>query len=368
MTCSGRNSVRSTTGDIEARLRDVLAIHFDPEEGSPYWLGRAKKLGFDPRAEVKCVPDLARFGTTDPKDLAAYELEDFLPRPLLDRKDELIIAQTGGTLGQPAWTAYQENEFREAFVDPFVVAAKHVQFPLGGTWLYVGPSGPHVIGRAAEAIARATGSMTPFSVDFDPRWARKLASGSFASERYLQHVVDQALEILNSQDITVLFSTPAVIRALAGFMQSEQRERIRGVHYGGMTITSKEMEELQTKVFPNAVHLSGYGNTLFGCCLELGVAVGRELIYYPHGDRILFGVLDEQRERAGCPVYGWAGMEGLLVFSRLDDTVLLINVFERDCVRLCDPPADAPAGFRLTGVASPTPRAEHRNVSSVSLY
>ncbi|MCP4249947.1 MAG: long-chain fatty acid--CoA ligase, partial [bacterium] len=274
---------------IETRLRDVLAIHFEPEQGAPYWLDRAKELGFDPREKIKRVADLHRLGTMDPKDLATHQLEEFLPRPLLDRKCELIIAQTGGTLGQPAWTAYQENEFRAAFVEPFVVAAGHLRFPAGGTWLFAGPSGPHIIGRAAEAIARSTGSMTPFSVDFDPRWARKLASGSFAAERYLHHIVDQSLAILESQEITVLFSTPVVIRALARCLRPEQRRRIRGVHYGGMAIESSEMEEFQTEIFPKAVHLSGYGNTLFGCCLELSVAAGRELIYYPHGDRILFG-------------------------------------------------------------------------------
>ncbi len=350
---------------IEARLRDVLAIHFDPEQGSPYWLDRAKELGFDPRIEIMCVADLARFPMMDQADLAKYELVDFLPRPLMDRKCELIIAQTGGTLGQPAWTAYLENEFREAFVDPFVIAAKHVDFQLGGTWLYVGPSGPHIIDRAADAIARTTGSMTPFSVDFDSRWARKLATGSFAAQRYLQHIVDQALAILNSQTITVLFSTPVVIRALADSMRSTQRENICGVHYGGMAIESNEMKAFQTEAFPNAVHLSGYGNTLFGCCLELDMAVGRELIYYPYGDRVLLGVVDEQVDR---PMYDRAGAEGPLVFSRLDETVLLINVFERDCVRLCDPPTNAPTGFGLMGVGSPKPQVEHRDVASVSLY
>ncbi len=350
---------------IDARLRDVLAIHFDPKRGSPYWLGRAKELGFDPRMDVRCAADLSRFPTMDPKEIAGHALDDFLPRSLLDRKSELLIAQTGGTLGQPAWTAYLEPEFRKAFVDPFVIAATHVGFPVDGTWLYVGPSGPHIIDRAADAIARSTGSMTPFSVDFDPRWARKLASGSFAAARYLQHIVDQAVAILDSQTITMLFSTPVVIRALAGAMRAEQRDRIRGVHYGGMAITSSDMNALQTEVFPNAVHLSGYGNTLFGCCLELSVAAGRELTYYPHGDRVLLGALDEQ---GGRPVYDQAGAAGSLVFSRLDETVLLVNVLERDNVRLCEPPADAPLGFRHMGVASPTPRAEHQNVASVSLY
>ncbi len=354
--------------EIETRMRDVLAIHFDPKQGSPYWLNRAKELGFDPRTEIKCLDDLSRFPTMDPKNLATYALDDFLPRPLLDRKSELIIAQTGGTLGRPAWTAYLENEFREAFVDPFVIAAKHCEFPTGGTWLYVGPSGPHIISRAAAAIARATGSMMPFSVDFDPRWSGKMAHGSFASKRYLQHVVDQALAILESQDVTIIFSTPVVIQALAGSMRVEQRERIRGVHYGGMAITSNEMKLLQTETFPHAVHLSGYGNTLFGCCLELEVAVDRELIYYPHGDRVLCGVLDEKSENPNRPNYGQVDMEGPLVFSRLDETVLLINVIERDFVRLCEPPTNAPTGFRLMGVGSPAPCVEHCNHVSVSLY
>ncbi len=353
---------------VEARLRKVFAAHFHPERGSRYWLDRAGNLGFDPCTDIRSVADLHRFGMTDPKELAKYRVEDFLPRSLLGRKSELTIAQTGGTLGQPAWTAYQEHEFREAFVDPFVAAANYLNFPSSGNWLYVGPSGPHIIGRAADAIARATGAMMPFSVDFDPRWARKLASGSFASERHMQHIVDQSLAVLETEAITVLFSTPVVVRALADRMTKEQRKRVRGVHYGGMAIETSELADLQEQVFPDAVHLSGYGNTLFGCCLEINVAVDRELIYYPYGDRILFGVLDQEGDRTDCVVYGEAGAEGSLVFSRLDETVLLINVAERDWVRLREPPANAPEGFGLMGVASPTPGIEQRNVCSVSLY
>lgn len=358
----------TSNNGVEARLRDVLEIHFDPEQGAPYWLARARELEFDPRAEIKCVADLPRLGTMDPKDIANRSLEEFLPRPLLDRRSELIIGQTGGTLGRPAWTAYLETEFQTAFVDPFLVAARHVEFPANGTWLYAGPSGPHIIARAADAIACASGTMPPFSVDFDPRWATKLTAGSFAAERYLRHIVDQALAIVETQPITILFSTPIVVRALAGAMRPQQRERILGVHYGGMAITSSEMKELQTEAFPNAVHLSGYGNTLFGCCLELSVAGGRTLTYYPYGDRILLGVIDESNEKEGCPVYGQTGLAGRLVFSRLDQTMLLLNVVERDVVTLCDPPADAPVGFRLMGVESPSPRTQHRNIASVALY
>jgi len=192
--------------------------------------------------------------------------------------------------------------------------------------------------------------------------------GALLQSDIFSDIVDQATAILESQTISVLFSTPVVIRALADSMPPEQRERIRGVHYGGMAIESSELKALQSEAFPKAVHLSGYGNTLFGCCLELSVGAGRELIYYPHGDRILFGVLDERGGQSGCPMYGQPEAEGPLVFTRLDETVLLINVLERDGVRLCEPPADAPAGFRLMGVESPTPRVEHFNAAPVALY
>jgi len=342
-----------------------LAIHFDPECGSPFWLRRAAQLGFDPRVAVESVSDLALLGVMAPGALVGCRIADLLPREVLHRKEELIVAQTGGTLGQPVWTAYLDAEFREAFVDPFVTAANHVGFPVRGEWLYVGPSGPHIIHRAADAIARSTGSMTPFSVDFDPRWARKLAAGSFASKRYLQHIVDQALAILRVEEITVLFSTPVVVQALADAMPKQLRENILGVHYGGMAIASHEMRVFQTETFPRAVHVSGYGNTLWGCCLELDASVGRELTYYPHGNRLLLGVFNEQ---TGCPVYGRAETEGPLVFSRLDETVLLLNVLERDNVRLCDPPVNAPAGFEQMGVEAPTQHEKHHNIAPVSLY
>jgi len=353
--------------DIDARLRNVLAIHFDPERGSPFWIDRAARMGFDPREETQSIAALSKLGLLNPRDLANIPMEAMLPRPILERRRELVIAQTGGTLGRPVWTAYLRRDFHEAFVEPFVVAAQHVGFPTGGTWLYVGPSGPHIIGRAADAIACATGSMRPFSIDFDPRWAKKLTAGSFAAQRYLQHLVDQAMAVVSTQGITVLFSTPVVVQALTEAMSRDQRERIRGVHYGGMGMTEDELNRMQTEGFPNAVHLSGYGNTLFGCCLELDVAAHREFVFYPYADRLLLGVLDQDGD-AGEPIYGVDGQEGPLVFSRLDETLLLLNVVERDAVRLCEPPKGAPEGFRLMGVASPTPRTKHQTTAAVSLY
>ena len=117
-------------------------------------------------------------------------------------------------------------------------------FPAGRPWLWVGPSGPHVIGKAVRELARQTGSMDPFSVDFDPRWAKRLADGSLARQRYLDHVTDQALDVLAREEVGVLFTTPPALAALAERMTDRQREAIRGVHYGGMSMTPEAVNRL----------------------------------------------------------------------------------------------------------------------------
>ena len=42
--------------------------------------------------------------------------------------------------------------------EPFVAAAARVHFPRELNWLFIGPSGPHIIGKAARACASAMGS------------------------------------------------------------------------------------------------------------------------------------------------------------------------------------------------------------------
>lgn len=352
---------------IDTRLRHVIDLHFDPIDGSAYWCDRARQLGINARSEIRCIESLAILGDTYSADLRSRPLLDYIPRRFHDQMNAFTIVQTGGTTAGPAggfgaWTAYRRDELIAAFVEPFVSAAGALDFPWRQRWLFVGPSGPHVIGRVVPHLARAFDSGDPFCVDFDPRWANRLVPGSFARERYLAHVVDQAMAIVDRQDITVLFTTPPVLHAMATRMSERQRHAIRAVHYGGVAISAETMQRFQEEIFPNAIHLAGYGNTLFGCCLELNTSPGRQIDYFPHGDRLILEVVNEVGEVVA------PGESGTVRFTRLDESMLIVRMLERDVAEAVPLPDCAPRGFYLSGVRNPhTPANTPASVSD-ALY
>lgn len=334
---------------LRARMLASIDAHCDPRWGSLFWQDRVRTLGLDPRREIREFEDLALLGELTSADLRRRSVLDFVPRRLRERPTDLLFAQTGGSTGEAVWTPYTRDEFEAAFVTPFVEAARHVGFPKGLGWLYAGPSGPHIIGRAAMRLPVAMGGPPPLCVDLDPRWARRLPQGSFSALRYMSHVVEQCLDILQSQPIGVIFTTPPIAQALGEAMGDRARAAIAGMHYGGMALTPSSLDALE-QLFPDAVHLSGYGNTLLGCCLELDLSRAGRLCYFPHGDRLRFDLIDDDGE----PARG----EGRVRVSRFDESCLLINLRERDVASPVARPDGAPTGFASVGLRDPhTPRS-----------
>jgi hypothetical protein len=237
----------------------------------------------------------------------------------------------------------------------------------------VGPSGPHIIGKAVRELARQTGSLDPFSVDFDPRWAKRLADGSLARQRYLDHVTAQALDVLEREEIGVLFTTPPALTALASRMTGQLRDRIRGVHYGGLSLTPERLNEFRA-MFPRAVHLAGYGNTLFGVVMEVADTTRRALDYFPLGERVHFSVgtwEDDRTDRAPRwpPVPVEAGGRGRVLFHRLDESCLLVGVVERDEAESVPLSAEARAlGGVQDGLRNPGPPAALGGRLQLGLY
>jgi hypothetical protein len=330
-------------------LGRAVQATFDPKHGSPFWLDRARRYGLNGLRDLRCMEDLKRFGPLHCAEIAHCPIDQFVPAFVREQLQRYCPVQTGGTTGSGAWTVYANEMFTEQFVHPFDAAARLVGFPRGERWLFVGPSGPHIICKAARAIAQAMNSPEPFAIDFDPKWVRKLEAGSFARQRYTSHLIEQCLDVLRSTPIGVLFITPPLALALADAMTEEQRHAIHGVHYGGMRLTQEVLDDLQQRAFPNAVHLSGYGNSLLGCSLELDTSLGRTPTYFPFGSAVRYELVDENMKAVE------AGDVGRVCATRLDPAYFLCNLLERDQASFADLPDDAPAGFSQPGLIDPRP-------------
>ena len=46
---------------LDQHTREIVKWHFDPKTGCPFWLEYAKKLGWDPRKEIRSYDDLDKF-------------------------------------------------------------------------------------------------------------------------------------------------------------------------------------------------------------------------------------------------------------------------------------------------------------------
>src|SRR6266516_439702 len=144
---------QSAQQELDTHTREIIAWHFSPESGCPYWLDWAKK-NFDPRQEVKSFADLiARF-------------PNYQGRPF-------NIFETGGTTGMPkqriGWDDYKTD------YEEFSGKISDEHFPRGLACLMVGPTGPRRLRLAIEHLANFRGSSCYF-VDLDPRWVKKVIS------------------------------------------------------------------------------------------------------------------------------------------------------------------------------------------------
>jgi phenylacetate-coenzyme A ligase PaaK-like adenylate-forming protein len=346
------------------RVRAIIDLHFHPDFGSQYWLARQAELGLNARERIRTVEDLSALEATPLDDLRKFPVRDFIPQTFRKQLHRFILGETAGTSGLPRATAYRDDEFQAAFVAPFLEVARATGFPENRSWLWIGPSGPHIIGKAVRELARQMGSIDPFSVDFDARWVKKLAENSIGLHRYVDHVVSQALDVINREEIGVLFTTPPTLAHLSQRMTDKQRESIRGVHYGGLRISAEQLNDFREE-FPNAVHLSGYGNTLFGVVMEVEDGPRQALDYYPHSDRIVFELVEVD---SGASI-GKPSQVGRVCFHRLDESCLLVGVTERDEAEWVAPSPPAIAlGWKRYGLRDPHPPAKSQSKLRVGLY
>jgi phenylacetate-coenzyme A ligase PaaK-like adenylate-forming protein len=320
-----KDAVQNAAAQLDAHVREIIAWHFSPETGCPFWLDWAKQTGFDARAEVKSAADLTKFPHFQDEWLRDEQNERWVPKAYQGRP--YFIFETGGTTGMPkqriGWEDHHRDyeEFSDTLEDEF--------FPRGGNWLMLGPTGPRRLRLAIEHLANYRGGVC-YHVDLDPRWVKRLiADKEFeTAKKYKKHVVEQGATLLKNRKISCLFTTPLLLEALDEFVNVPDAG-IKGVFCGGTQMTPQTVRFLVEEVLDNrARFVPTYGNTLMGlaCSRPLTPEDNWSITYHAPQPRAVLRVVDPSDTAKTVDYGAWGRVE----LTTLTKEFFMPRFLERD--------------------------------------
>jgi len=259
--------VRQARERLDAQVREIVAWHFSAKTGTPFWLEKARELGFDPLKQVKSFDDLKKIGLFEDEWLRGGPVRRWLPKAYQNKP--AYVFETGGTTGIPK-SRVVVDDFRIDY-EMFSETLPEKFFPKGSNWLMLGPSGPRRLRLAVEHLCQYRGGIC-FCVDLDPRWVIKLIKKGWTEhlKAYQEHVIDQALTILSANhEIKCMFTTPKLLDALAARLEKEgssiAQAGITGIFCGGTEMTSQWIRFAIEELLGPGVYIAPtYGNTLMG--------------------------------------------------------------------------------------------------------
>jgi phenylacetate-coenzyme A ligase PaaK-like adenylate-forming protein len=288
--------VKQAKEKLDAQVREVVAWHFNPETGTPFWLERAKSFKFNPFKDVRGFDDLKLFGLFEDDWLRGGPVRRWVPKALQNRP--IYVFETGGTTGIPKSRINIEDFRTDYEMMSETLPDKH--FPRGGNWLMLGPSGPRRLRLAIEHLAQHRGGIC-FCIDLDPRWVVKLIQKKWMEhlEEYKKHCIDQALTVLKAgHDIKCMFTTPKLLEALADALAKQGKTikdtGITGIFSGGTEFTPQFTRFACEELLEGVYMTPTYGNTLMGlaCSKPVGPEDGYKISYYAPQPRAVAQVMD----------------------------------------------------------------------------
>jgi phenylacetate-coenzyme A ligase PaaK-like adenylate-forming protein len=336
---------------LDAHVREMVAWHFNPETGCPFWLEFAAQLDWDPRREIHSFEDLRRFPPFQDEWLRGGPVRRWVPKGLADQP--AFVFETGGTTGVPK-SRVQMNDFRTDY-EMFSETLPEKYFPKGKNWLMLGPSGPRRLRLAVEHLCQHRGGIC-FCVDLDPRWVITLIKRGAMDEleRYKAHVIDQAITILGAgHDVRCMFTTPKLLEALAEELEnrgsSMKETGITGIFAGGTEFTPQYTRFAKEELLGDGIYLTPtYGNTLMGlaCSKPVGPLDGYKITYYAPQPRAVIEVV-EFDDLNRVVEYGGTGRVKLTTLTRETFIPGFLERDEGERERPCDLyPWDGVSGVR----------------------
>jgi phenylacetate-coenzyme A ligase PaaK-like adenylate-forming protein len=307
--------LRAARARLDAHVREIVNWHFDPRRGTPFWIEFARKLGWNPRKEIRCFDDLKKLPSFEDEWLRGGPVRRWVPRALADKP--LYVFETGGTTGIPKGRIAVEDwridytMMSDTLPDRF--------FPRGSNWLMLGPSGPRRLRLAIEHLAQVRGGIC-FCIDLDPRWVIKLIKRGAMQELelYKNHCIEQALTILKAgHDIRCMFATPKLLEALCEKINLRQAG-VTGIFCGGTSMTPQFHRWVREELLgPDIYFAPTYGNTLMGLAVHKPfVPEDRySIIYHPPHPRAILEVVDP-KDPNRLVGYGEVGRVKLTTLTR----------------------------------------------------
>ena len=361
---SSPESIRQAREKLDSHLREIVAWHFDPQTGTPFWLERASSLGFDPRKDVRGFDDLKKFGLFEDEWLRGGPVRRWVPKAY--QNNPIYVFETGGTTGIPK-TRINLNDFRTDY-EMFSETLPEEHFPKGANWLMLGPSGPRRLRLAVEHLCQYRGGIC-FCVDLDPRWVVKLIKKGWMEHlnAYKDHVIEQALTVLKAgHDIKCMFTTPKLLESFAAALEKQgssiKQTGITGIFSGGTEFTPQftrfAVEELLEGVYMTPT----YGNTLMGlaCSKPIGSEDGYKISYYAPQPRAVVQVVDFDNPDKTVD----HGQSGRVMLTTLTKEFFMPRFLERDEGER-EPPYDK---FPWDGVSGVRPYRGFAATTTVGVY
>ena len=293
--------VQEAKARLDEHTREIVAWHFDPKTGCPFWLDHASKLSWDPRTDIQCYEDLDKFDPFQDEWLRGGPVRRWVPKAYADKP--ISIFETGGSTGVPK-SRISIDDFRIDY-EMFSATLSDEAFPKRTDWLMLGPTGPRRLRLAVEHLCQHRGGIC-FHVDMDPRWVVKLIKSGQMSQMiaYRDHVINQGLTLLKAHDgIQCLFTTPKLLEALCERI-SIKRMGIKGVFCGGTQLTAQFHRFAREELLEGSVEfVPVYGNTLMGlaCHKPYVPADNYSIIYHPPSPRAMIEVVDPEPQAERNP-------------------------------------------------------------------
>jgi phenylacetate-coenzyme A ligase PaaK-like adenylate-forming protein len=321
--------------DPEAYLRAAIAWHFGEDTGSPFWLRTARTLNFNPLTDVNTFADLRLFPNLV-NELRSVPVEDVIPRGYGASGFQPVpqIFESGGTTGAPKRTAQLPDWVAQVIewqTEDFATGG----FVQGQGFLCLMPSGPHGVGYFSRIVSQRLGAVF-HAIDIDPRWVKKIAVRKAAAEvaAYIDHVVEQAVFVLQTQSVANLHATPPLLEAIArdDRVVDLVNDKIRYLLLSGAHVDADTLDLLRD-IFPATTITMAFGSTMVLSQAVTRIVDDGSFVFDPRTPYVVFWVADpDTGERVPY------GQPGQVVMNHISKGMFIPNNLERDlAVRMPGP-------------------------------